>query len=185
MSLRVGFFLWKGGWWQPFTGCPAIHMGRCLPVVPTQWITAVNSSFDHGYCYLAPKAEGILSSYFANELIYKERKLFHSLSGNPFNRWCPRLTSGSILHASNFQVSFLKVDLPRSGNFSAWSLMNPCFMMCVISSLRNLVYSILELVVIKIIFVLKKLKIEIPKDPAIPFLGIYKKTKTTNLKRYM
>ena len=34
--------------------------------------------------------------------------------------------------------------------------------------------------------VLKKLKIELPYDPATPFLGIYpKKNKNTNLKRYM
>ena len=33
---------------------------------------------------------------------------------------------------------------------------------------------------------LKKLKIELPNDPAIPLLDIYpKKVKTTNLKRYM
>ena len=32
---------------------------------------------------------------------------------------------------------------------------------------------------------LKKLKIELPYDPAIPLLGIYKKIKPTNLKRYI
>lgn len=47
-------------------------MGRCLHGAPTQWITVVNSSCDHGYCYLAPKAEGILSSYLVNELTKRE-----------------------------------------------------------------------------------------------------------------
>ena len=32
---------------------------------------------------------------------------------------------------------------------------------------------------------LKKLKIELPYDPAIPLLGIYPEKKKTNLKRYM
>lgn len=64
----------------------------------------------------------------------------------------------SFPHPINFWILFLRVDLLQPENFSAWSLMNPCFMTCGNLQLKNplivLICPILELVLIKIIFVL-------------------------------
>lgn len=36
----------------------------------------------------------------------------------------------SFPHPINFQTLFLRGDLPQPENILAWSLINPCFMMC-------------------------------------------------------
>lgn len=99
--LRIGVLLRKWAWQEVFTGCPATLMSQRLHATPPRGVTVVNSSCDHGSCYL--QVEETLSSYHVKmcqrsmetwQWTYKERMGFHSLSGIPSSRWCSHLRSG-------------------------------------------------------------------------------------------
>lgn len=118
LSLSVRFLLWRWGWWRLFTGCLDTQM------VPTQWVTSVNSS--HQGCSLALQAEWIPSSY-CRKTRPKENKhwrLFTELRKRErcFTLWKSPQQINISCHAQfhtavTSKCYFFKVTLPHQKTF--------------------------------------------------------------------